>query len=193
MGARGPAPTPTKIHEKNGSWLAKTNPREPQPTAGPPPIPKGFDKVQKELYRRLTKTLGEMQVLTKADWAQLERYVVQFVRWRKAIAFLDKKEKEHGDQVPYGCYPMFQNVDPADTPKYVAPVRGNTYLAGYAEYPTVRQIVALDKALKQIEANFGLTPSARTRIWAMDDETPGKAKAQNGDDPEILFFNAAGG
>lgn len=193
MGARGPAPTPSEILEARGSTLAGRNPREPRPAPKAPPCPKTFTKPEKEVWRRLIKTLADMRVLTVADWAQLERYCQMAVRYREADLFLRRKAEKHGPDVPYGCYPVWRNEDdPNDTGNYVAPLGNRRFLAGYIEYPTVRQLGQLDKAMKQIEANFGLSPSARTRIWAAEENGPKLHQADADRDPEVYFFHRTG-
>lgn len=193
MGARGPAPTPTEVLAARGSTLAGRNPREPVPEPGAPPCPKGFTKAEKDLWKRLTKTLLDMRVCSKADWAQLERYCRMFARWRQGEDFLARKAAKHGDEVPYGCYPVFRNEgDPNDTGGYAAPLGGNRVLVGYVEYPTVKQLVSLDKAMKQIEANFGLTPSARTRIWATEENGPKLHQGADDQRPRTYFFERPG-
>ena len=189
MGARGPAPVPTEILKARGSTLANRNPREPVPEPGVPPCPRSFSKTEKAIWKRLVKTLLDMRVATKADWPQLERYCRMAVQYEKNQAFLARMEAKHGDQVPFGCYPVWRNEDdPNDTSNYVLPAGNSRFLAGYIEYPTVRQLVSLDKAMKAIEANFGLTPSARTRIWATEENGPKLHEADADQPPRTFFF-----
>ncbi|HJZ53977.1 MAG TPA: P27 family phage terminase small subunit, partial [Gemmataceae bacterium] len=96
MGARGPAPTPTKILKARGSWRGELNPREPRPEPGAPLCPKGFGKAEREVWRRVCRTLADMGLLTKADWAQLERYCRYLVRWRGCEEFI----AQHGLTAP---------------------------------------------------------------------------------------------
>src|SRR6187399_3227778 len=90
MGSRGPAPTPTPILELRGSWRAKTRTGEPQPPKGKPPCPKHFTKPQRIIWRRLCTMLEYMNLMTKADGHQLERYCVYYCRWRDCEEFIAK-------------------------------------------------------------------------------------------------------
>lgn len=194
MGARGPAPVPTEILKARGSTLANRNPREPVPEPGAPPCPRSFTKPEKALWKRLVKTLLDMRVATKADWPQLERYCRMAVQYEKGQAFLARMAEKHGDQVPPNCYPVWRNEDdPNDTGNYVLPAGNSRFLAGYLEYPTFRQLAALDKSMRAIEANFGLNPSARTRIWATEENGPKLHDGADDRNPEVYFFGGVRG
>jgi P27 family predicted phage terminase small subunit len=153
MGTRGPAPTPTSILELRGSWRAKRNVNEPRPTPAAPKCPSDLPPDAKKIWRRLIATLRDMELLTIADWGQLERYCWYWLRWRACEEFIARNGMS---------YPI-----KSDSPTYyVAKIDHNSSAAliGFAEYPQVSESHRLDKALKQIEANFGLSPSARTRL-----------------------------
>ncbi len=156
MGTRGPAPTPSKILEARGSWRAGVNPREPRPERGAPVCPNHLGKEAKEVWRKIVKMLDTMGVLTKVDGGQIERYCVYFVRWRQCEEHIAK----HGISYP------LKSDDPTC---FVGRLPDGEAVVGFVEYPQVRESHRLDKALKQIEAGFGLTPSARTRIASGDD------------------------
>lgn len=191
MGARGPAPVPSEILAARGSTLAGRNPREPVPPPGAPPCPKTFTKPEKAVWKRLTRTLIDMRVATKADWPQLERYCRMYVQYETGLAFLARMNAKHGDLIPPNSYPVFRNeADPTDTGNYVSPLGGSRFMAGYIEYPTVKQLVSLEKAMRAIEANFGLTPSSRTRIWATETNGPKLHEAAGDQGPEVYFFHA---
>jgi len=152
MGSRGPAPTPTTILELRGSWRAQTRAGEPKPPRGKPPCPKQFTKEQRQVWRRLCTILDNMNLLTQADGHQLERYCIYYCRWRDCEAFIAKNGIS---------YPI-----KSDDPSYYVVRIPNTSTAvvGFAEHPQLRESHRLDAALKQIEAQFGLTPAARTRL-----------------------------
>jgi P27 family predicted phage terminase small subunit len=101
-----------------------------------------------------------MGVLSKIDWAQLERYCVYFIRWQECEVFIAKNGM---------TYPV-KSDDPKRYVGKLAAKEGQTAVAviGFEEYPQVKESHRLDKALKQIEASFGLTPSARTRLTVPD-------------------------
>lgn len=161
MGARGPAPTPRQVLADRGSWRAGKNPAEPRPPLGRPNCPSHLTAEQKQLWSRLCKLLNGMGVLSRIDGGQLERYAVYFVRWRECERFLATngttyavKSDNPGQHV--GKLPKANPKDP------------DAYVVGWKHYPQVAESHRLDRALKQIEANFGLTPSARTRIAAAE-------------------------
>lgn len=158
MGLRGIPPTPTKILEARGSWHAKTRTGEPQPEPGKPACPRHLTEPQRKLWRQLCQMLEEMKVLTKVDGSQLERYCIYFVRWRECEAFI----AANGISYP---------VKSDDPGNYVGKLPGqDTAVVGFQEYPQVRESHRLHAALKQIEQQFGLTPSARTRLQAIASE-----------------------
>lgn len=154
MGARGPAPTPTDILRMNGSWRADRNKDEPRPAKGKPRRPRHLSAAAKRVWARVVRVLDDMGVLTTADGSQVERYCVMFVRWRECEAFIAK----HGIS-----YPVKAAADDAKTYMGHLPESGEA-VVDFREYPQLRESHRLDKALKQIEASFGLTPSARSRI-----------------------------
>jgi P27 family predicted phage terminase small subunit len=126
-----------------------------------------------------------MGILTVVDGHQIERYAVYYVRWRACEAFLAQKDQENAKFgfVPPGCYPMFST----DTDTYAVPASkpGGPEIAGYVKYPALDESHRLDKALKQIEQQFGLTPAARVRLVGLDDgeDAPGA-------DPFTTFMSA---
>ena len=182
MGARGPAPTPTAILDMRGSWRAKTRAGEPQPQRGSPTAPRNLSKAQKAVFRQIGRILEDMGLATRADGAQLERYAIYLVRWRACEKFLAAKDDEHarsGTLVPPGCYPVWSD----DADHYVSVSKRGVAIVGFVEYPAVRESHRLDLALKQIEASFGLTPSARARLTVGGaDDAPA--------DPMSEFLNA---
>ena len=172
MGARGPAPTPTAILSARGSWRAKANRDEPRPERGKPSCPKSLPKAARALWNKLCRQLDDMGVLAKIDGGQLERYCVYFLRWQECEAFIAK----HGMSYPV------KNDEPTN---YVGKLQATeskdaTAVVSFREYPQVRESHRLDKALKHIEANFGLTPSARARLTTADGPAPAASTVGKG-------------
>lgn len=147
----GPAPTPTEILKLRGSWRADTRPNEPQPKKGAPPCPRRLKGEARQIWKSVCRILAEMNVLTRADGAQLERYCTYLARWRECEDFIAKNG---------ATYPMY--TEEAST--YIGRMPDGRFLVGWCRHPHVTESRALDSALKQMEANFGLTPAARTRI-----------------------------
>ena len=135
MAKRGPAPTPTDILKLRGSWRAEGRSAEPKPPKGAPRCPPGLPAEAKTVWRQIVTVLEGVKVLTKADGNALERYSRMVVRWRAVEKYLE----ENGE---------IQVTD-----------------KGYRQQaPEVSIASNLDKALGRLEAEFGLTPAARTRI-----------------------------
>ena len=140
MGTRGPPPTPTNILEMRESWRAKRNQREPRPERGRPRCPRWLDKYAKAAWKGLVPQLDRMGVLTRVDRNALSRYCTLWSRWRKAEEFL----QDHGET---------HLVRDADGK-----------VKGVRPYPQVRIANQLSEQLLRLEAHFGMTPSARSRI-----------------------------
>lgn len=140
MGARGPRPTPTEVLRLRGSWRANLNRGEPQPEPGPPERPEWLDADAAAAWDALAPRLEAMNLLTRIDGNALARYCVLWTHWRRAALFVDK----------YGTSYSIKD--------------GNGRVKCIAQFPEVAQIHKLSVALSRLEVEFGLTPSARTRI-----------------------------
>ena len=152
MGKRGPTPDPIEILKLKGTYRKDRHGGTPQPKVKAPPCPAGLCPDGKKVWRNLTKHLLSMRLISEVDWPQLERYCIFFIRWRQCEQFIEK----HGT-----TYPV--KADNPDT-YVVKPPDGGPCIVGWKLHPHVRESENLDHILKQIEANFGLTPSARARI-----------------------------
>lgn len=142
MGRRGPVPTPTPLLQLRGSTRAtkKRQAREPKPPTGPPDRPEWLDDDAKAAWDKLLPQLELMGVLSRIDENALARYCRLWSRWRKAEAFIDK----HGDMFP------------------IKDEQGKVKC--FQQWPQVAIAGKLAAQLMRIEAEFGMTPSARTRI-----------------------------
>lgn len=144
MGRRGPAPTPTAILRLRGSKLVNQRDRyratEAKGPPGTPDCPDWLDQDAKAAWEHLVPQLESMGVLTRIDGNALARYCKLWARWRKAEAFLDKNGE---------VYPL---RDEKGKVKYLA------------QFPQVSIAANLAQQLTRLEQEFGLTPSARTRI-----------------------------
>src|SRR3712207_2170896 len=90
MGRRGPLPTPTPILSARGSRRANARTGEPTLPVGVPPCPLDLGEVGKREWRRLTKLLREMGVLTKADGYLLAALCQAWSEYVEATAELRK-------------------------------------------------------------------------------------------------------
>ncbi len=161
MGRRGPIPLPTALLRARGSRHV-TRRREQDEVQGPPGhprCPRWLDPEAQATWRHLVPLLGQMGVLTRIDGLALARYCRVFSRWRKAEAFID----QHGEM-----YPL---KDEAGRVKY------------FVQWPQVAIANKLCQHLTRLEQEFGMTPSARTRIQVSRSPSAGF-------DPKERFFQA---
>lgn len=135
MGKRGPAPTPTAKLKLGGSWRANANKSEPQPPPGVPECPEYLDPVAQAMWSELAPSLLLMGVLSVIDRNSLARYCRTWSRWRRADDWIE------------------ENGETFTTDK------------GYVgQVPQVAICHNLAAQLTKLEAEFGMTPSGRTRI-----------------------------
>jgi P27 family predicted phage terminase small subunit len=95
-----------------------------------------------------TKQLAAMGVLSQADRQTLERYCMLYARWREVETFLKKEGHTYAKTDKAGL------------------------VTGFGMHPEVRIAHALVDQLLRLEAQFGLTPSSRTRLVASREPTP---------------------
>ena len=153
MATRGRKPTPTAIKELEGNpGKRKLNENEPKPERKAPACPKWLDKDARKEWHRLAKKMEAIGVLTEVDMAAFAAYCQSYARWKEAEEFIT----EHGTLVrtPSGYWQQVPQVSIAQT-----------YL----------------KIMSRFCEQFGLTPSARSRIVA-------DAGCQDTTDPMELFL-----
>lgn len=138
---------PTAIRELRGNFdkdPQRRNKREPKPPKGIPKPPTYLDRMAKHEWRQTCKLLDAMGVLTEADRSALTLYCQTFSEWRKAIAYCDK----------YGAWTIGKDSI------------GNTTTTRN-EWDRIRERSA--DACRKWLIEFGLTPSARTRLQVSQD------------------------
>ena len=142
MGRRGPPPTPTNLLKLRGSPLAskRRQATEPKPDPTRPRCPTWIDEEAKLAWRQPLPQLDTMRVLTRIDGNALVCYCQLWARWKKAELFVQK----HGD-----TYPL---KDESGRIKCLM------------QFPQVAIANKLAAQLTRLEQEFGMTPSARTRI-----------------------------
>lgn len=157
MGIRGAKPTPTNIKLLTGNpgkrALNKAEPRPKPVIPTPPPHMCGDAKTE---WKRVCGELSALGLLSNLDRAALAAYSQAYGRWVKAERALAKMQNDaDGLIIQTRSGNMIQN-----------PLVGvaNKAMADMMKY-------ALE---------FGMTPSARTRI---------NAEAQESDDPADEFLN----
>jgi P27 family predicted phage terminase small subunit len=144
MGNRGPAPTPTALLKLRGSWRGEINKNEPMPDRGIPDMPEELEGITKECWEQLAPLLDEMGVLTKADSIALQLLCETFANWKRTEELL----KQSGD-----VYPIRDD-------------NGDVKYLQQSPYVSISRNYA--NALKGMLREFGLTPSARSRIEVSD-------------------------
>lgn len=136
MGRRGPKPKPTRLKKLAGNpGKRKLNRREPLPAAGTPGCPAWLTEAAREEWRRVVPELEQLGLLT------------------------------HLDQQPLACY--CQAVADAGDARAQIEAEGTTFTTekGYVgKHPAVTRFAEACARIKQFAAEFGFTPSSRSRI-----------------------------
>ena len=138
MAQRGRKPKPTALKELEGNpGKRQLNSNEPKPKAKAPSCPKWLDDDAKKEWRRLSKQMEQMGILTEIDMAAFAGYCQAYSRWKAAEEFISK----HGSIVktPSGYWQQVPQVSIAQQ-----------YL----------------KQMSKFCEQFGLTPASRSRIAA---------------------------
>lgn len=153
MAQRGRKPKPTELKVLEGNPGKRTlNKNEPRPDKKAPRCPSWLEDEAKEEWKRMGKVLEQMGLLTDMDMAAFAGYCQAFARWKEAEEFLT----QHGTIVR--------------TP--------NGYLQ---QVPQVSIAQTNLKIMLKFCEQFGLTPSARSRI------TGDGQDSEPGDDMEALL------
>ncbi len=142
MGTRGRKPKPTALKVLEGNpGKRPLNKNEPKPEKKAPKCPSWLEPEAKKEWRRMSKILEELGILTEIDASAFSGYCQAYARWKEAEEFLTK----HGTifKTPSGYIQQVPQVSIAQT-----------YL----------------KIMKDFCSEFGLTPSARSRIHAAVDK-----------------------
>lgn len=136
----GPKPKPTEVHELEGGSKKTHRPmpeNEPKPERPdrPPPAPRYLCKVGKKEWRRISKILHKIGLLTDIDLVSLGAYCVCFATWINAL----KEIKKHGVLI------KAQSGFPMQSP--------------YLQIAN-KAMIEMRKWLVE----FGMTPSSRSRV-----------------------------
>ena len=138
MAQRGRKPKPTALKELEGNpGKRQLNMNEPKPKTKAPSCPKWLDGEAKKEWRRLSKQMEALGILTEVDMAAFAAYCQAYARWKDAEEFISK----HGTIVK--------------TP------------SGYwQQVPQVSIAQQYMKQMGKFCEQFGLTPASRSRIVA---------------------------
>jgi len=149
MGRRGPPPKPVALHELHGNPGKRPLKGKPKPPVEAPSCPKSLSPAARKVWKRIVPQLKMMGVLAAVDRDALVAYCRTYARWEAAEDFLEK----HGE-----VYPI---RDEAGRVRYMQ------------QFPQVAIARNLLQTLRAYQQEFGLTPSARSRI----DITPPRPKS----------------
>jgi P27 family predicted phage terminase small subunit len=135
---RGRKPKPTALKELEGNpGKRPLNKKEPKPKKKAPRCPSWLEKDAKKEWKRMSKKLESLGILTEVDLAAFSGYCQAYARWKEAEEFIT----QHGSIIR--------------TP--------NGYLQ---QVPQVSIAQTNMKILLRFCEQFGLTPSSRSRITA---------------------------
>lgn len=150
MGRRGPPPKPTAVLKARGSWRAKLPKNEPKSQAVTRPddlkAPTWLVGAAKKHWLSLVELLAAQRILTRGDGEALARYCRIRQRWLAMEDWLD----DNGQTAT-------MTAGDGNTTEYIA--------------PQAKLASNLADALLRIEQQYGMTPSARTRVEALPDQT----------------------
>lgn len=142
MGARGPVPTPSALKRLRGTFRSDRAGNEPV-AVGKPSCPGWLkDTDARKEYRRLVRLLSTMGVLGAVDGNALTRYVLTWVRWRRIVQTLEQNSAAEVMVLKDGG--------------------GKVKMMQVSALHSVARSLADE--LGRLEAGFGMTPSARSRI-----------------------------
>ena len=136
MAQRGRKPKPTELKILEGNpGKRPLNLNEPKPNKKAPKCPDWLSDEAKNEWKRMSKQLEDLGLLTEIDMTSFAGYCQAYARWREAEEFINK----HGTIVktPSGYWQQVPQVSIAQT-----------YL----------------KIMNRFCEQFGLTPSSRSRI-----------------------------
>ena len=149
MGRRGPKPIPTQLKILRGNPGKQVlNADEPQPPTDGIVMPPHLGPVASARWAELLPMLQATRVMTRADVEALARYCDTYEWWLAVRA----KLKAEGD-----TYPILNDGGEI---KYIA------------QRPEVAIAHKLAQQLRQLEADFGLSPAARVSLKVEPDAKP---------------------
>lgn len=141
MAAPGRKPKPTKLHIINGNPSKKNlDTNEPKPKPIKPSCPRWLHPIAKKEWRRLAKDLERIGLLTVIDR-------IAFANLCQAYARMIENEKIISEQM-----------------KYMKTNSYETEKGARCLIPQVSASLRYQQLIKAFCAEFGLTPSSRSRI-----------------------------
>ncbi len=135
-------PIPTKIQEAKGAYRKNPQRRrtnEPIAPAGRPDMPKNLKPHAKKAWTRTIQAMETLGILSSVDWAALEVYAAAYQTFKECQASIEKR----------------------GTTLWSTNKNGEQYAA---KNPDVTVMAEAVKTMFRSWAEFGLSPSARTRL-----------------------------
>jgi P27 family predicted phage terminase small subunit len=161
MAQRGPKPKPTTLKVLSGTARKHRLGRdEPRPEVSRPDPPDHLTKAARGEWDRVVDALFRMGVMSDLDRAALAAYCQAYGRWVAAESALARMAEK--DTVTHGLMVRTKAGNAIQNPLVGAANKAMADMVRYA-------------------AEFGLTPSARTRVTA---------SASGEDDPFAIFESA---
>ena len=135
----GPPPKPTAALRLAGSWRASTREREPVLPLVVPQPPTWLQTSAQEAWNDLIACIGPMRVLTNADALALAMFATYLAEWRTVTEMLNR----------YG------EATVVERDGEVVEIKRSPYVKMQLDYGLM---------IRRFMQEFGLTPSARTRV-----------------------------
>ncbi len=169
----GPPPKPTQLRLVTGNAGRRPlNKREPQPKAGIPSVPKHLSPAAKMEWRRISRALAALDLLTGVDRAALAAYCQAWADWIEAEAQLSKFGK------------VVESPYKTETRTLKS---GTVVEKSSGGYPMQNPYLAIrNRALwfmHRFLTEFGMTPASRSRISVGDGGEKNRSK-----DPAAAYF-----
>jgi len=139
MSTPGPKPKPTHLRIVQGERKDRINTAEPTPSAKPPRAPAWLSDDAKKVWRRTVAQLKEMGIASEADTDILAAYCTAVVNLQRATEIVDRT----------GIM-----------------VKGRR--DGVVKNPAVQIQRDAAQLVARLGAEFGLTPSSRSRVRSTD-------------------------
>lgn len=140
----GPPPKPSAALRLAGSWRASARKREPAVALQRPTKPEWLSEEAGLAWEEVVALVEPLRVLTAGDALALAQLAEYLARWKKATDSLARL----GDVVPV-----------RDSAGTVIGIRRSPYVAMQIEYGLM---------IRRYLQEFGLSPSARSRLTAHD-------------------------
>ncbi len=141
----GPAPKPTFLKILEGNLGKRPlNENEPKPKRTIPSCPKHIDSIAKKRWKELSKFLFDLGLLTEIDGDALGAYCQLYADWVR----LENEIREDKSDIQL---------------KHTIDAAGNEFLEMKPNPRIVMKRETL-KLMKSFLAEFGMTPSSRSRI-----------------------------